>query len=186
VIVETVGVGQSETAVADMTDVFILLLSPASGDELQGIKRGIVELADVVVVNKADGESQAAAERVASEYRSALSLMLPRSRGWTVPVQCASALEGTGIAQAWQRVDELRAVLGSSGELGARRAAQARAWLWQEISESLLDSLHRDSEVRHLLVDLEPAVTAGRLPPTVAARQVLAAFLRQASPRSKP
>lgn len=179
VIVETVGVGQSETAVADMTDVFVLLVLPAGGDELQGIKRGIMELADLVLVNKADGELLSAARRAAADYRLALRLLPPRSRHWTVPVELCSALTGEGIAAVWDTLLRYRRTLEATGEIAARRAAQARNWMWSETSESLLQALREHPEVRRLLPQLEAEVTAGRLPPTIAAQRLLQAFLRR-------
>ena len=126
VLVETVGVGQSETAVAGMTDLFLLLLVPGGGDELQGIKRGIVELADLVLVNKADGDLAGAAERAVEAYRNALTLLRPRTAGWEVPVAACSSLTGAGIAAAWDAMQRYRETLTASGELAARRAAAGR------------------------------------------------------------
>jgi len=180
VVVETVGVGQSETAVSEMTDFFLLLLSPAGGDDLQGIKRGIIELADLILVNKADGELLLAARRTAADYRLALGLMQPRSPHWRTAVELCSALTGEGIPEAWATICRYRDTLRASGQLAARRAAQSRAWMWHETSESLLAALRRHPEVRRCLPALESAVTEGRLPPTVAAQQLLAVFLRTA------
>jgi len=172
VIVETVGVGQSETAVADMTDLLLLLLLPSGGDELQGIKKGIVELADLVVVNKADGDMLAAARRAAAEYQAALRMLRPQSETWQVPVQLASALQGDGIDAVWDSVLRFREVLGPSG-LQRKRARQARAWLWQEIEEALRDDFVGDPAVAGQLEALERAGMAGELPPAVAARRLL-------------
>jgi LAO/AO transport system kinase len=178
IVVETVGVGQSETRVAEMTDMFVLLLLPGGGDELQGIKRGIMELADLVLVNKADGDLQATAARSAAEYRNALQLLHPRSAAWQVAVRTCSARAGGGIAEAWQSVLDYRATLEASGEFAARRAAQARAWMWSEVNDSLVAALQGDPEVRRALPALEAATSAGRLPPTLAARQLLELFLK--------
>src|SRR5262249_19708470 len=134
VVVEAVGVGQSETAVADMTGMFLLLLLPGSGDELQGIKRGIVELADLILVNKADGALKDLAQRTAAEYQHALRLLRPATPGWTPEVHVCSALEGRGIAEAWAAVGRFRAALGEVGK-AARRAEQAKAWLRAELSD---------------------------------------------------
>ncbi|AKH21217.1 methylmalonyl Co-A mutase-associated GTPase MeaB [Sedimenticola thiotaurini] len=177
VIVETVGVGQSETAVADMTDMFLLLLLPGGGDDLQGIKRGIMELADLVLVNKADGEMAATANHSASDYIHALKLLHPRTRNWQVPVKTCSALEKRGIAEAWEIVCRYRQVLTESGELAQRRAQQAKSWMWNETAESLLAALRQDQRVAQLIPRLEQAVVAGSLPPTLAAAQLLEAFL---------
>jgi LAO/AO transport system kinase len=179
VVVETVGVGQSEVAVDAMVDLFLLLLAPAGGDELQGIKRGIVELADLVVVNKADGELAAAARAAASDYASALHLLRPKQPGWEPRVVIASAIEGTGVPETWHAIEEFRRVLGTSGELERRRAEQARDWMWSEISESLTDALRRDERVAELAGKLEAAVRGGEVPPATAARQILDAFLRR-------
>ena len=177
VIVETVGVGQSETAVADMVDMFLLLLLPGGGDELQGIKKGIVELADMVLVNKADGDMAKEANWAAAEYRKALSLLRPASANWTPKVQQCSALKGTGIAEAWKAVGAYRAALEPAGEIAARRAEQARAWMWSEISDGLMAEFRAQDGVQEQLAALEARVVAGEITPTTAARELLAAFL---------
>jgi len=179
VFVETVGVGQSETKVADMTDMFLLLQLPGGGDELQGIKRGIMELADLILVNKADDEMQALAGRSAAEYRNALRLLHPRSVNWKVEVQTCSARDGIGIKEAWDTVLKHRAVLESSGQLMDRRAAQAGDWLWSEVSDSLIAALQNDAEVRKHIPALEAAISDARIPPTAAARQLLDIFLKR-------
>jgi LAO/AO transport system kinase len=176
VLVETVGVGQSETAVADMTDMFLLLLQPGTGDELQGIKRGIVELADLILVNKADGELAAAAGRTAAEYQHALRLLRPATPGWQAEVRSCSALKGTGIAEAWDAVGRFRAALGKEG-LAARRSNQAKAWLKAELADSLLAALARHPAVKGRLPELEARVAAGKSTPGAAARELLAGFL---------
>jgi len=181
VIVETVGVGQSETQVAALTDVFILLLSPAGGDDLQGIKRGVMELADIVVVNKADGELRDAATRAAADIRHALNLLRPRLAGWSTPVVLASALAGRGVDEAWERVGEYRALLESGGEMQSRRRRQARAWLWHETREMLLAKLRADRAVGDALEDALSEVGDGKLPASVAARALVATFMRAAS-----
>jgi LAO/AO transport system kinase len=177
VLVETVGVGQSETAVSDMTDMFLLLLLPGAGDELQGIKRGIVELADLVLVNKADGELEASAGRTAAEYRNALRLLRPRSPGWNVPVETCSALTGGGIAEVWSLVLDFHARLQESGEIHQRRAMQSRAWMWAEISDSLIAALKAHPGARAMLDDVEQAVVDGKLSPTRAAGRLVDVFV---------
>jgi LAO/AO transport system kinase len=179
VIVETVGVGQSETRVADMTDMFVLLLLPGGGDELQGIKRGIMELADMILINKADDELQALAGWSAAEYRSALRLLHPRSADWKVEVRTCSARDNVGIAEAWELVLRHREILETSGELATRRAAQARDWMWSEVNDNLLTALQGDPEVRKQVPLLEAAASEGRIPPTVAAKQLLELFLKR-------
>jgi LAO/AO transport system kinase len=179
VIVETVGVGQSETRVADMTDMFLLLLLPGGGDELQGIKRGIVELADLVLVNKADDELVALAERSAADYRHALQLLHPRSPHWTAQVRTCSARDGAGIAEAWDLVGQHHEALEAAGELERRRAAQARDWMWSEVGDSLLEALQGEPGVRGRIPELETAVSEGRLAPATAAARLLELFLQR-------
>ena len=177
VIVETVGVGQSETAVKDMTDIFVLLLSPTGGDELQGMKKGIVELADLILVNKADGALEAAARNTVSDYRNAVHLLRPASPNWDVPVDACSAFTGAGISETWRRIEAYRQALGDSGEIAARRAAQAQSWLWSEVGESLLAILRDQPDVKRLLPALERDVVEGRMVVAQAARRLLAEFL---------
>lgn len=176
VIIETVGVGQSETQVCDMVDMFVLLLSPGGGDELQGIKRGIMELADMVIVNKADGEFLKAAGRAAAEHQAALHLMRPKTLNWQVPVVQTSALTGAGMSDVWDSITAYREALGKTGELAGRRATQARAWMWSEVHDGLLDMLHEDPAASSLAVKLEKQVLAGKLPASEAAQQILNVF----------
>jgi LAO/AO transport system kinase len=183
VLVETVGVGQAETAVAEIVDFFVLILPPAAGDELQGIKRGVVELADLVLINKADGELVAAARRSVADYASALRLIRPPLPEWHVPVRAVSALEGTGIREVWEDVARFRAALEESGAWSRRRAEQARAALWSEIGDSLLEHFHAAPAVARRLAAVERDVMAGARTPTAAARDLLAAFL--GGPREK-
>src|ERR1700736_3426495 len=180
VLVETVGVGQAETTVAEMVDMFVLILPPAGGDELQGIKRGVVELADLVLVNKADGELAAAAQRSAADYANALRLIRPSLPEWQVPVRAVSALEGHGIREVWDDIACFRAALERTGIWSRRRAEQARAALWSEIGDSLLDHFRAAPAVARHLAAAEQEVIAGTRTPTAAARALLAAFLRRA------
>jgi LAO/AO transport system kinase len=181
VIVETVGVGQSETAVADMVDMFLLLQQPGGGDELQGFKRGIMELADLVIVNKADGDLAAAAERAAAEYRGALQFLRPASRHWRPQVMKCSALTGTGVDAVWAAVGRYREAMGAAGELTRRRADQALDWMWAELGESLLSALRAHPAVAAQLPALEDEVRAGHLTPTLAAERLLGAFRQDIS-----
>jgi LAO/AO transport system kinase len=176
VIVETVGVGQSETAVADMTDMFLLMLLPGGGDELQGIKRGIVELADIVIVNKADGAMATAALRAAEDYRNALRFLRPRSAGWTTPVETCSAVTADGIAKIWTLVGKFRQQREASGVFARNRAEQARKWLWSEMAENLRESLRADPAVARRLRELEDAVASGQVSPRVAAGELVNQF----------
>ncbi|TNC96899.1 MAG: LAO/AO transport system kinase [Stygiobacter sp.] len=176
VVVETVGVGQSETAVADMVDMFLLLLVPGGGDELQGIKKGIVELADAIIVNKADGDLAGAARRAARDYTNALHLLTPASAAWTVPVLTCSALERGGIAEVWAAIGSYRQTMTAIGRFDQRRAEQAHAWMWNEINETLLQALKDDDSVATQLPALERDVTAGSMAPGAAARRLVKAF----------
>ena len=173
VIVETVGVGQSEAAVADMVDLFMLLLLPGAGDELQGIKRGIVELADLVVVNKSDGDLVAAANHAAAEYRHALTLLRPPVEGWRVEVLQVSAAEKRGIDDVWRSVGDYREAMTRSGAWADRRSRQARSWMWGEIEEGLAERFRDDPAVRAALAGLEARVAAGEITPTAAAQDLL-------------
>jgi LAO/AO transport system kinase len=177
VIVETVGVGQAETAVSDLVDMFILLLAPAGGDELQGIKRGVMELADLLVINKADGDLAAAAQRTAAEYQNALGLMRPPSAAWFPPVLKVSSLKGEGVAKVWETVGDYRRVMDEAGAIEARRAEQARAWMWAEITETLTAAFREHAGVRKQITRLENQVASGKLAPTMAAEKLLKAFL---------
>lgn len=177
VLVETVGVGQSESKVALMTDMFVLLLLPAAGDELQGIKRGVVELADLLLVNKADGDLQANAERTAAEYGNALRLLPSRHPNWKTRVFTCSALQAINIDQAWQTIETFYQRQHQSGALQKSRSSQARAWLRQELSDILLHKLHADQRLQQKLIEFETAVTEARASPRVAAEQLVAHFL---------
>jgi LAO/AO transport system kinase len=176
VVVETIGVGQSEVAVAEMVDLFCLLVAPGGGDELQGIKRGIMELADLVVVNKADGDLAAAAGRTTADYANALHLLRPKWTAWTARAQSCSALEGTGITDVWQAIEAFRAATLGSGEAEQQRRSQAVAWMWSEVQDTLLDRLRTDREVGALVGPLEADVAAGAISPTTAATRLLEVF----------
>ena len=175
VIVETVGVGQSETAVADMVDMFIVLLLPGGGDDLQGIKRGVIELADLIVVNKADGDLKTAAKRSAADYQHALRMLRSPTVGWTPEVTTASALSGEGVMEIWDVVGRFRKAVGEKG-VGKRRAEQARAWMWNEVGETLLVELRKHPDVRKMVSGLEREVENGKATPASAARRMLEAF----------
>jgi LAO/AO transport system kinase len=175
VIVETVGVGQSEVAVAGMVDSFLLLIAPAGGDELQGVKRGIVELADLIVVNKADGDLEPAARRTASDYASAIHFVTGQ-RGWTPPVLVCSALTHSGITDVWSAVEDHQQAMAAMGERDRRRAGQAREWMWSEVTDTLLERLRKDRAVAALIEPLEREVEAGRISPAAAAHRILTAL----------
>jgi LAO/AO transport system kinase len=167
VLVETVGVGQSEVAVAGMVDLFVLLLAPGAGDELQGVKRGIVELADLAVVNKADGALADLARHTAADYAHALHLVGPAQ------VLLASALEGHGIAEVWATIESLVRDARATGGLASKRSEQAREWMWAEVTDTLIERLRADTGVRAEVDDLERDVVSGRVSPATAARRLL-------------
>jgi len=177
IVIETVGVGQSEATVADMVDVFLLLLAPGGGDELQGIKRGIVELVDLIAINKSDGDLRDAAGRIAADYHAALGLLRSPSRGWRPEVTQCSALERRGIDGVWDAFGRCATALKESGAWEERRRRQLRDWMWQEVTDGILQALDRDESSRAVALELEAEVVANRLLPPTAARQVRASFL---------
>lgn len=177
VLVETVGAGQAETTVAEMVDMFLLILPPAAGDELQGIKRGIVELADLVLINKTDSALAEHARHTAAEYANAVRLIRPANPEWNVAVRAVSALTGSGIPGVWDEVGRFRAALEASGAWTRRRTEQARAALWAEIGDGLLERFRAAPAVAARLADVEREVTDGRRTPAAGARLLLAAFL---------
>jgi LAO/AO transport system kinase len=172
VMVETVGVGQSETAVADMTDFFLVLMVAGAGDELQGIKKGIVELADMIAVNKADGDNVKRANVAAADYRGALHILAPRSPTWSPPVVTYSALTGNGVPELWAKVLDHKQKMTATGELEARRREQQVKWMWTLIEERLTARLRSDSAVRARLRQAEAQVAAGKLAPTLAVEEI--------------
>ncbi|XP_015278422.1 PREDICTED: methylmalonic aciduria type A protein, mitochondrial [Gekko japonicus] len=176
VLIETVGVGQSEFAVADMVDMFVLLLPPAGGDELQGIKRGIIEMADLVAVTKADGDLIVPARRIQAEYVSALKLLRKRSKVWSPKVMRISARTGEGISDMWDKMTEFRDLMLAGGELITKRRRQQKVWMWNVIQENMLDHFRSHSAVRDQIPLLEEKVVSGLLSPGLAADLLLKAF----------
>src|SRR5579864_8354330 len=174
VLVETVGIGQSETAVCDMTDFFLALMLPGAGDELQGIKKGLVELADMIAVNKADGDNIKRANLAAGEYRSALHILSSRSEHWHPPVVTYSALSGTGIDTLWQKVLDHRAAMQASGEFAGRRREQQVKWMWSMLEQRMMASLRADPAIRARVKRIEAEVADGRVAPALAAEQIAA------------
>jgi LAO/AO transport system kinase len=179
VIIETVGVGQSETTVAEMVDMFLLLQSPAGGDDLQGIKRGIMEIADLIVVNKADGALEKPAKIAQADYAGALSLMRPKSPNWTPEVLLASALKNIGITEIWDTICTFEERMVESGELQANRSHQAIAWMWTEIGEGLMDLFKADEQIAIRMKALESDVAEGKTTPSMAASELLSMFRGQ-------
>lgn len=175
VLVETVGVGQSEVAVANMVDTFVLLTLARAGDQLQGLKKGVLELADVVVVNKADGEHLAEARMAARELSAAIRLIHPRETLWRPPVLTVSAIEGAGLNELWDTVQRHHRMLTDSGELEARRRAQQVDWTWQLVRDTVLERVLSNPEVRRLRADIERRVVAGELTPALAAQHIVKA-----------
>ena len=178
VMVETVGVGQSEAAVADMTDLYMLLVQPGAGDELQGIKRGVMERADIVVVTKADGALEGPAAHAKADFEAAL--MLHAGEGpWTPCVIACSSVEGTGLDEIADAVERYRVTMAEAGALEAKRASQAGAWLWREVEDSLVAALHADERLAPAVAALEAEVTAQTLTPGAAARRIVQRLLNR-------
>ncbi|KLO32778.1 methylmalonyl Co-A mutase-associated GTPase MeaB [Mycobacterium haemophilum] len=175
ILIETVGVGQSEVAVANMVDTFVLLTLARTGDQLQGIKKGVLELADVVVVNKADREYLREARVAARDLSSALRLIYPHERLWRPPVLTMSAVEGTGLTEMWEAVERHRQVLTAAGEFENRRRAQQVEWTWQLVRDAVLDRVLSNPAVCAIRAELERQVRAGELTPAMAAQQILQA-----------
>ncbi|MDP5182846.1 methylmalonyl Co-A mutase-associated GTPase MeaB [Blastococcus sp. BMG 814] len=177
VLVETVGVGQSEITVAEMVDSFLFLTIARTGDQLQGIKRGILEIADVIAVNKADGPAAADARKAARELSQAIRLLRGRGNGWDVPVLTCAGLTGEGLDEVWAKLVEHQERAKVSGEFDERRRAQQVRWTWQLVRDGLEHQLRAHPGVRAAVPDLEKAVLAGELTPALAARRLLDAFL---------
>ncbi len=172
ILVETVGVGQSETAVADLTDFFLVLMLPGAGDELQGIKKGILELADLIAVNKAD-DAGAKAKAAAAEYKAALHILTPASSAWTPPVLTVSGLTGQGLDELWAKVLDHRRRLEATGELAAKRRAQDTKWMWALVHERLHERLTQDAALRRRVPEIEQAIAGGTLSPTAGAAEIV-------------
>lgn len=177
ILVETVGVGQSETAVADMVDLFCLLLLPSAGDELQGLKKGIVELAELILVNKADGATRAAALQAVADYRAALRLLRPLTPLWQPEVLAVSAATGDALDQVWDAIRRHEAALDAAGAKQARRAAQAEAALWSDLGDGLIAALQRRPAIARRIPEIEALVRGGAMTPMAGARALLTLFL---------
>jgi LAO/AO transport system kinase len=178
IIVETVGVGQSEITVASMVDFFLLLQLPGAGDELQGIKKGVMEIADAILINKSEGENRSRAELARRQYLNALHLLKPRSPNWQVPVLLCSALNHTGIEEAWKTILSFREAMGREGEFERKRRLQATDWMWTLLLDDLKDLFMRDKNVEALINQVQQAVAEGVTTPSAAARRLLEAFKR--------
>ena len=178
VLVETVGVGQSETSVAEMVEFFVVLMLAGAGDELQGIKKGVLELADMLAVNKADGDNATRAALSARDYQAALHLLTPASPNWTPPVVTCSGLTGDGLDTLWDQIELHRRTLTESGEWASNRSAQQLRWMWAMVEDRLIRHFHEAPTVAALVADTERAVGSGELSASVAADRLLAAFER--------
>ena len=172
VLVETIGTGQSETMVADMTDFFLVLMLPGAGDELQGLKKGVSEIADMIAINKADGDNIKRAQAAAAEYRAALHILNPRSPSWSPPVVTYSALTGAGIAELWDSILDHRQRMGKAGELDARRQGQQVKWMWAMLEERMFARLKSNPALKAKLPRIEAAVAAGRMSPALAVEEI--------------
>ena len=172
VLVETVGVGQSETAVCDMTDIFLALMLPGGGDELQGIKKGLIELADMIAINKADGDNVKRANRTAADYRGAMKILTPRSKHWFPPVLTYSGLTGAGVPELWQKIVEHRTAMNASGEFTARRSEQQVKWMWSMFEDRMKARLRSDATIRAKVKQIETRVGNGSTSPALAAEQI--------------
>ena len=178
VLVETIGVGQSEIAVADMTDFFLVLALPGAGDELQALKKGVVELADMIAVNKADGDNISRAKLAASQFSAALHILSPRSPNWSPPVVTCSALTGEGIDTLWSNILDHRGRLTASGERAARRGEQQVKWMWTMLEERLFEPLRSNRALKNALPRIEADVAASRLAPAAAVEKIAAMLAR--------
>ncbi len=172
VIIETVGAGQSETAVADMCDIFLVLMLPGAGDELQGIKKGVLELADIICVNKADGENAGRAKIAAAEYATAMNILTPHSQNWKPPVLCVSGQSGSGLEDLWRQVKKHREKMQESGEFDSRRSEQQVNWMWSLLEQSVLDHFKTNPQVALHVGELEVRVRSGELLPDLAAAKL--------------
>ncbi|KAG2189345.1 hypothetical protein INT44_004487 [Umbelopsis vinacea] len=178
-LVETVGVGQSETMVAEMVDMFVLLVGPGGGDELQGLKKGIVELSDLVVVNKADGKLADAARAVSMDYTSAIKFLQPPSPLWKTKVLRVSSRENTGIDKAWEAMKSYFDTMTSANKLTEKRGAQRKVWMWRQITSELVDRLNSDDKVKQHVAELESKVFDGKMTSGQAADSVVDVFLNK-------
>lgn len=178
IIVETVGVGQSEITVASMVDFFLLLQITGAGDELQGIKKGVMEIADAILINKAEGDNRPRAELARKQYQNALHLLKPKSRNWIVPVLLCSALKHQGIDETWQTVLDFAATMQENGEFEQKRRLQASDWMWAQVMDELKTLFMTDKNVAPLIDPLQTAVSTGTTTPGAAARRLLEAFRR--------
>jgi LAO/AO transport system kinase len=176
ILVETVGVGQSEITVSEMVDFFLVLMIAGGGDELQGIKKGVLEIADMIAITKADGENIARAKLTASDYQHAMRIITPMNPLWTPPVMTVSAIENKGLDTLWEKVEHHKKTLQNAGEFEAKRRAQQIRWMWSMIDDRLVSRLRADDRIRTLVTEMEQGITAGKVTPALAADSILHAF----------
>lgn len=174
IIVETVGVGQSETAVAEMVDFFLVLMLPGAGDELQGIKKGVLEIADMIAINKSEGDNEIRARNAASDYRAALNILTPTSPNWSPPVVLISGLKNLGLDEMWSKIEEHKEKLTQTGEFQTRRQTQAVKWMRDMLEDRLMASLRANPKVAGRLPELEEKVRIGEITPALAVDEILA------------
>ena len=179
VLIETVGVGQSETMVNDMVDFFTLLVPPNAGDELQGLKKGIVELCDMVIVNKADGQMLEMANITMTEYLSALKYVRRKAKHWAPRVLKVSSVQETGMDETWEVMMEFYRTALSTGGFEERRRRQRKTWMWRHLTEELIDNIRNDERVQQMVAKLEDGVIQGEIVPNAAAQQILDAYLKR-------
>ena len=173
------GIGQSETAVASMVDFFLVLMLPGAGDELQGIKKGVLELADMIAVNKADGDNEARAREAIRDYSAALRLTRPVSPDWTPPVMTCSGLTGEGLSELWERVEDHRSALTASGAWDKQRRSQQLSWMWSTVEDRLVAAMRADPAVHEVLAEAERSVLDGETTPAAAAEHLVQIHLDQ-------
>ena len=178
IVIETVGVGQSEITVASMVDFFLLLQLANAGDELQGIKKGVMEIADAIVINKAEGDNRPRAELARRQYVNALHLLKPKSSHWQVPAMLCSALHNQGINEIWEMITQFVATMQEHGEFATKRSLQANDWMWALVMDGLKDLFRNDKNVAGMLDGVQTGVAAGTTSPSVAARRLIEAFKR--------
>ena len=176
-IVETVGVGQSQTEVFDMIDIFIVLLSPGAGDQLQGIKRGIIEVADILVVNKSDGDLKSSSRNTVLDYKNALKLLKPRTKDWSVPVIACSSLENIGLDECWESIQNFQKFISSSGLLQHNRNKQQKKWLLEETKQELLDALEKNEDIQDKLRNTRANIAEDKRPIKTKAKGIVESFL---------
>ena len=179
IIVETVGVGQSEITVASMVDFFLLLQLPNAGDELQGIKKGVMEIADAILINKAEGDNRPKAELARRQYLNALHMVKPKTRHWQVPALLCSALQNEGVAEAWQTVCDFTATMKQHNEFDSKRRLQANDWMWTLVQDELKDLFIRNKNVAAILDQVQTGVSLGLTTPSAAARRLIETFKRK-------